>query len=98
MRKFSVVLGLLAGIALTLQTPRNGVGEAVAMSMVDAEDCIRCLKTDCPDGWHDAWVPLLFPPNYTRNGGVHLSKRCFVGTCDVIPGSCNAARIWPFCA
>lgn len=41
MKKFSILLGLLAGIAFALQTPSSGAAEAVAMSVV-GEDCIYC--------------------------------------------------------
>ena len=56
MKKFSVLLGLLAGIAVALQVPNKGAAEAVAMSMVDA-DCIYCSDRICEPGQHDAWDP-----------------------------------------
>ncbi len=87
MKKFSVVLGLLAGIAFALQAPSNGAAETVAISMVDVEDCIFCIDAFpyCPDGEHRAWEAHAYP-NYTRNGGVHLSKPCFPGSCDTLHG------------
>lgn len=54
MKKFSILLGLLAGIAFALQAPSNGAAEAVAMPMVDG-DCIFCSEYGCPDSTHDAW-------------------------------------------
>ena len=80
MRKFLVLLGLLAGIAFALQAPSNGAAEAVAMSMVGA-DCIFCTNHTCDPGYHEAWEAFVWP-NYSRNGGPHVSKRCFKGTCD----------------
>ncbi|MDE2764440.1 MAG: hypothetical protein OXK74_16930 [Gemmatimonadota bacterium] len=71
---------MLAAIAFALQAPNNGVAEAVAMSMV-GPDCIFCDDDeDCPDGQHEAWEAHMFP-NFTRNGGVHISKPCFPGSC-----------------
>lgn len=87
MKKLSVLLGLLAGIALALQAPSDGAAEAVAMPMVDADDCIFCIDIhpDCEAGEHQAWEAVAFP-NYTRNGGVHNSKPCFPGSCDTKHG------------
>lgn len=79
MKKFSILLGLLAGIAFALQTPSNGAAVAVAMPMVGA-DCIFCTDILCEGRQHRAWEPTVWP-NYSRNDGPHVSKPCFPGTC-----------------
>ena len=85
MKKFSVlVVGLLAGIGFTLQAPSTKAAEAVAISMVDAGDCIFCSTYGCPGGEHDAWETFL--ENFTRNGGVHLDMECKSGTCWTMHG------------
>lgn len=88
MRKLSVLLGLLAGIAVALQAaPSNGaaeaVVEAVAMSMVDSDgDCITCDRQDCRRRYHNARNPTPEDPaNWSRNFGVHVSEPCFSGSC-----------------
>ena len=97
MKKYSILLGLLAGMAVALQAPSNGAAEAVAMSMVDA-DCIYCSDRICEPGQHDAWDPPDEGEGqgegegdddylkYTRNGGVHVSKPCFPLSCAVKHG------------
>ncbi len=54
MKKLSILLGVLAGIAVALQAPSNGAAEAVAMSMVGAP-CLFCTDNTCEDGYHEAW-------------------------------------------
>ena len=83
MRKFFVLLGMLAGVAFALQAPGNGAAEAVAMPMFGA-DCLFCTDNTCEAGYHNAWNS--HHPNYTRNGGQHLSQPCFAGTCDTMHG------------
>lgn len=96
MRKLSVLLGLLAGIAVALQAPGNGaaeaVAEAVATSMVDFDgDCIVCGHLDCPRRQHYAREPREGDrANWSRNGGAHYSKRCFGGRCQ--------SMHWPRCS
>lgn len=85
MRKFSVLLGLLAGTAFALQHTGDGTAEAVAMSMAGT-DCVFCDEDACPGGSHDAWEPTIADPNYTRNGGVHLDYECYPGTCSTMHG------------
>ncbi len=85
MRKLSVLLGLLAGIAVALQAPSSGVAEAVAVPM-GGPDCIFCDEAECPGNMHDAYEPQIADANYTRNGGVHLDYECYPGTCDTLHG------------